>query len=143
MVCGIAVLGIACDQNPQVSSASSGLAPKQSFSSQELARGKAVYVKYCAQCHGETAQGAPQWRKAGSDGKYPPPPLNGSGHAWHHSRAVLRNVIINGTKPNGNMPAWQGRLDNEEVDAVISYFQSLWPEPVYAAWYEMQQNSAK
>ena len=79
-------------------------------------------------------------RKRKPDGKYPPPPLNGSGHAWHHSRAMLHEMIRTGSRPGeGDMPAWQGKLTGDEIDAVISWFQSLWPDQVYAEWYEMQE----
>jgi mono/diheme cytochrome c family protein len=137
----IAILLIACEQNPQVSSSSTGLMTKRNYDAADLAAGQTTYLKNCAQCHGQQAEGHPQWRKLGPDGKYPAPPLNGSGHAWHHSRAVLRNVIKNGSpEGQGNMPAWEETLSEQQIEQVIDYFQSLWSEPVYAAWIEMQQN---
>lgn len=135
---GLLGLMIACDQTPQVSSSSTGLNSKRNFKAEVLEMGKKVYQQHCAVCHANEAQGVKEWRQPGADGKYPPPPLNGSGHAWHHSRLQLKNAILHGTQPTGNMPAWQGRLSDQEIEAVISYFQSLWPEPVYSAWYEMQ-----
>jgi mono/diheme cytochrome c family protein len=114
---------------------------QRNYDAAVLAEGEKLFSVHCAQCHGQNAQGHPQWRKVGADGKYPPPPLNGSGHAWHHSRAVLRNVIKNGSPPGqGNMPAWEGKLTAQQIEHVIDYFQSLWPDPVYSAWIEMQQN---
>jgi mono/diheme cytochrome c family protein len=107
-----------------------------------LALGEQVYQQHCAGCHGDHAQGHEHWRKVGPDGNYPPPPLNGSGHAWHHSRAILRSVIKNGSPPEGgNMPAWKDKLSEREIEAVIDYFQSLWPDQVYAAWVEMQNQA--
>jgi mono/diheme cytochrome c family protein len=136
----LATLFIACEQNPQVSSSSTGLMTQRNYDAAVLAAGQTTYLEHCAQCHGHQAEGDPQWRKPGPDGKYPPPPLNGSGHTWHHSRAVLRNVIKNGSpQGQGNMPAWEGKLSEQQIEQVIDYFQSLWPEPVYAAWIEMQQ----
>jgi mono/diheme cytochrome c family protein len=137
----LAILFSACDQNPQVSSSSTGLMAERHYEPAVLAAGKATYLKHCAQCHGQQAEGHAQWRQPGSDGKYPPPPLNGSGHAWHHSREVLRNVIKNGSpQGKGNMPAWKDTLTDQQIEQVIDYFQSLWSDPVYAAWVEMQQN---
>lgn len=108
----------------------------------QLALGRQVYQANCATCHGENAEGAPNWRQPGPDGRYPPPPLNGSGHDWHHPTAVLIHLIKNGSPGGqGNMPAWGGKLSDEEIRAVIAWFQSLWPDPVYGAWYDMQQRS--
>jgi mono/diheme cytochrome c family protein len=133
----------ACDQKTQkapLSSVSTGQMPARHYDPAVLSLGKQVYQQHCSVCHGAQAQGAPDWRKRKPNGKFPPPPLNGSGHAWHHSRAVLRDVIRNGSQAGqGDMPAWQGKLTDNEIEAVISWFQSLWPDQVYAAWYEMQQ----
>ncbi len=105
-----------------------------------LAQGEQVYRQHCANCHGADASGAPDWRKRDADGFFPPPPLNGSGHAWHHSTEVLAGLIRDGSPDGkGRMPAWRGRLSEQEIGAVIAWFQSLWPQQVYDAWYEMQQ----
>lgn len=139
MILTVAGLLFACDQQAQVSSASTGQIPVRNKNQTELALGKKVYQDHCSVCHGKQAQGDANWRKTKPNGQYPPPPLNGSGHAWHHSRAVLRDVIMQGSEPGqGDMPAWKGKLSDAETEAVISWFQSTWPDPVYAAWYEMQ-----
>ena len=54
-----------------------------------VARGAEVYKTNCATCHGDQAQGAPNWSKKGPDGKFPPPPLDAQGHAWHHPMSML------------------------------------------------------
>jgi len=137
---GIFIFLTACDQQPSISASSTGLMPKREYDKNVLNAGKKIYAENCAQCHGENAQGAPNWHKRNADGTFPPPPLNGSGHAWHHSIAVLTDMIKNGSKPGeGNMPAWKDKLTTEQIDSVILWFQSLWPDQVYAAWYEQQQ----
>lgn len=131
---------LACDQQPSVSSSSTGLMPIQKFDPAQVKLGGQVYQQNCSRCHGSNAQGDSNWRKRKPNGLFPPPPLNGSGHAWHHPRSVLRDIIENGSKPgDGEMPAWKDKLNGQEIDAVITWFQSIWPDPVYAAWYEMQQ----
>lgn len=101
-------------------------------------QGAKIYAQNCARCHGAQGEGDPNWRVPGNDGFYPPPPLNGSGHAWHHSTDVLRQVIADGSADGaGRMPAWSGRLTARQIDAVIAWFQAQWPEDVYASWKEM------
>jgi len=109
-----------------------------------LEKGKALFAKNCASCHGDRAQGTFNWQKAGPDGKYPPPPLNGSAHAWHHPTKVLRDVIRNGTQRiGGNMPPWRDKLSDAEIDTIIAWFQSLWPDEIYAAWAEMDRRAGR
>lgn len=130
----------ACDQKPSVSMSSTGQMPERQYDENILVAGKKIYSENCAQCHGVNAEGANNWQQRNSDGTFPAPPLNGSGHAWHHSSAVLVDMIQNGSKPGeGNMPAWKDKLSREQIESVIQYFQSLWPDPVYAAWFEQQQ----
>lgn len=101
-----------------------------------------VYKKNCSACHGESGQGAPDWQKPGPDGKYPPPPLNGTGHAWHHPQAALAQTIRHGTIAiGGKMPALGDKLSDAEIAAVIAWFQSRWPDELYQAWARMDQQS--
>ena len=108
-------------------------------------QGRELYLKNCTVCHGLAAEGDPDWRKRDADGKYPAPPLNGTGHAWHHPKKALMYTIKNGTKAlGGNMPAWKERLTDEEIESIILWFQSKWPDELYQAWVrrdqEMQNN---
>ncbi len=105
-----------------------------------LVQGERIYRQHCAGCHAADAGGDPNWRKRDSEGFFPPPPLNGSGHAWHHSTGVLTDLIRNGSPGGkGRMPAWAGKLSEQEITAVIAWFQSLWSQQVYEAWLEIQQ----
>jgi mono/diheme cytochrome c family protein len=107
------------------------------------ARGAELYGANCAVCHGAHAQGAPDWHKPGPDGKYPPPPLDGSAHAWHHPRAALRHTIKEGTtRLGGNMPAWKDKLSDAEIEAIIDWIVMRWPDEVYRAWLEIESRSA-
>jgi mono/diheme cytochrome c family protein len=108
----------------------------------KIAWGRRIYLANCAGCHGDRAQGAPNWRQRDADGFYPPPPLDDSGHAWHHSIAGLKEIIDNGSPPGqGRMPGWKDRLSIEDVDAVVAWFQSLWSDEVYAEWDAMQRRA--
>lgn len=122
-------------------STSSAAADPRASNAAQVARGQALFTQHCARCHGERAQGDAQWRRRNRDGTFPPPPLDGSGHAWHHSRSWLKEMIRNGSAPQGNMPAWGGTLDEQQIEDLIAWFQSLWPDEVYAAWWAMEQRS--
>lgn len=107
-----------------------------------VSRGGELYAEHCAVCHGVRAEGADRWRTRGADGKMPPPPLNGTGHGWHHPAAVLMHVILEGSPGGrGNMPAWKGKLTGEDTASVIAWFQSHWPDEVYSAWHEIERRS--
>lgn len=107
----------------------------------QVARGKALFAQHCARCHGDHGQGDAQWRRRNPDGTFPPPPLDGSGHAWHHTHDWLRELIRSGSEPQGRMPAWGGTLNDQQIGDIIAWFQSLWPDEVYAAWWEKEQRS--
>lgn len=110
----------------------------------QVMRGAKLYQANCAQCHGREGEGASSWRQRSADGKFPPPPLNGTGHAWHHPRKMLHHVIKNGSPGGqGNMPAWGGKLSDEEIEDIIAWFQSRWSDEVYTAWYGIEQRSHK
>lgn len=105
---------------------------------QTLSLGAQVYQTNCTRCHGAHAEGATNWQRPDAQGKYPPPPLNASGHAWHHPTDALKSFIKDGTgSSGGNMPAWRDKLGDQQIEAVIAWFQSLWPQEIYQAWAEM------
>ena len=119
------------------------LPPEQrNYDTARLLSGEQLFNQYCASCHGPGATGAPNWRQRDSDGRFPPPPLNGSAHTWHHPLAQLRHTIKNGGPPGAsNMPAWGSTLSDEQIDDIILWFQSLWSLEVYQTWYSMEQNA--
>ena len=107
-----------------------------------IARGGRLYQQNCAECHGASAEGAPNWRQRDADGMFPPPPLNGTGHAWHHPKAMLQYVIANGSPGGqGRMPAWREKLSVQEINDIMAWFMSKWPDEVYQAWYQRNQRS--
>jgi len=105
------------------------------YTPEQVARGAGIYAQHCAGCHGPRAEATPDWRQPEPGGDYPPPPLDGTAHAWHHPMPDLRHTVREGgSRLGGRMPGFDDKLAPEEVDAVIAWFQSLWPDEVYAAW---------
>ena len=110
-----------------------------------LSRGHSLFRQHCAACHGENAQGTVEdWRQRDASGRLPPPPLDGTAHAWHHSINSLARTIRDGTgQLGGSMPAWGDTLSDEDIFAVIVWFSSLWPDDLYAAWMRMNRKEAQ
>lgn len=137
---------VACSSGESTleNSASSPTAPKgmvsvepveRWYAYQHVSQGEQVFQENCAACHGKQAEGAPDWRNIGPDDKYPAPPLNGTGHGWHHPLRVLFHVVKKGSPGGqGSMPAWGGKLSDDEIIAAIAWFQSQWSDQIYAAW---------
>jgi len=107
------------------------------YAQSQVDLGRKVYADNCINCHMGNAQGTTSWKERTPDGKYPPPPLNGSAHAWHHPIVILKKVIDEGGVPlGGTMPGFKDKLNEKEKLAVISYFQSFWNDEIYGAWLE-------
>ena len=109
------------------------------YSAEQVAAGGEVFAQNCAVCHGAEAQGtAGDWREKLADGSFPPPPLNGSAHAWHHPQEVLLRVIdYGGEAMGGKMPAFIDVLEQSEKLAAVAYFQDFWTDEIYQQWMQM------
>jgi len=103
------------------------------YTQTQVIQGQQLFADHCAACHGPQAQGAKNWMQPDATGNRPAPPLNGTGHAWHHSLTDLANTVSTG---RGNMPAWQSTLSSADIMAVLAWTQSQWPAPTYTAWSE-------
>ena len=108
-------------------------APDRWYSDEQVRHGEVLYANTCAECHGPRAEGADTWRQRDEAGDLPAPPLNGTAHAWHHPLDELRAIVRHG---QNRMPAFRDTLTDEEVDAVIAWFQSHWNDEIYEAWLE-------
>jgi mono/diheme cytochrome c family protein len=108
-------------------------------SAEQVVLGSEVFTQNCAVCHGAQAQGAVgDWREKLADGSFPPPPLNGSAHAWHHPQEILLRVIdYGGEAMGGKMPAFIDVLEDHEKLAAVAYFQSFWTDDIYQQWMQM------
>ena len=106
------------------------------YSDEQVANGSQIFEVNCSGCHGARAEGRyANWKQKLPDGSFPPPPLDGSAHAWHHTRSVLLDVIENGGFAfGGKMPAFGTTLKGEDKLAVIAYFQNFWDDEIYSQW---------
>lgn len=126
--CGVARLGYAGSAGTSVAPG----APYPTLDAAQAARGREVYIQYCASCHGPKAEGAPNWATPGPDGLGLAPPHDDTGHTWHHSDRVLYEMIRDGMsdplRPGSplRMPAFGGALSDSDIRAVIEYFKGLW-----------------
>ena len=108
------------------------------YTPDEVAKGKVLFLSHCASCHGQSAEGTVDWRTTDANGNYPPPPLNGSAHGWHHPLASLEQTITaGGAQFDGVMPGFAGTLSDDEVRTTIAYFQSFWSNDIYFRWQEI------
>ncbi len=114
-------------------------------------RGRAIYAAKCASCHGANLEGQPDWQSAREDGTYPAPPHDETGHTWHHGDAMLRDYIRRGGQPvlddmgvdfTSGMPGFGEELTEDDIEAVLAYIRSTWPDRIRAAQAERSQLEA-
>lgn len=101
-----------------------------------LERGGSLYREHCAQCHGPEAQGHPDWQTP-NDGTFSAaPPLDVAGPAKRRTKQELLATIKQGVRRDGVdlMPGYGRRLSDQEIAAIMVWFQSLWPPEVYEGW---------
>jgi len=95
-------------------------------------RGAQVYQVSCAGCHGGATGGTITDQ---------PPKHNASGHTWQHADCELIEVVRAGMIPSvtakrppgaapqaSAMPAFVGRLDDDDVRDVIAYIKTMWTD---------------
>ena len=101
---------------------STPLPENQDASAEPLARGAELYTANCQLCHGGATGGSLQDI---------PPPHNANGHTWHHADQQLMNMVMNGISfslEKQKMPAFKGKLTEEEVHAILTYIKTWWTE---------------
>ena len=121
-----ALLGVAaCSATLQTSNATQSLTP----TIDTIVQGREVYMRICAQCHGENGEGYANELQS--------PALNQSEHAYHHPDQQIHDWIVHGKLGLGRqMPPFGEQLTDNEVHAVIAYLHTLWtPEQL-----EIQQD---
>ena len=101
-----------------------------------IARGKIIYQNNCISCHQVNLVGVENWKELDEDGHRKSPPLNGTGHTWHHDDATLHNIIKYGLVKlvknyQGKMLGFEDKLKNKDIDSVLAYIKSFWPDDMY------------
>ena len=101
-----------------------------------IARGKIIYQNNCISCHQVNLVGVENWKELDEDGHRKSPPLNGTGHTWHHDDATLHNIIKYGLAKlvknyQGKMLGYEDRLKDKDIDSVLAYIKSFWPDDMY------------
>ena len=95
--------------------------------------GQQLYASNCAACHGANLQGQPDWKHRLASGRMPAPPHDVTGHTWHHSDRDLFNLTklgvaaVMGDGYESDMPAFGGKLSDDEIKAVLDYIKGTWP----------------
>lgn len=77
-----------------------------------IANGERLYGIVCASCHGVNGQGRPM-----------APALNTQTFLQNTNDQAIKAIITQGI-PETRMPAWGGRLTDEELNALVSYLRS-------------------
>lgn len=132
------VLASGCNRSP----APEATVPGRWYTASQVAAGAPLYATYCAACHAADGSATADWRTPDASGNYPPPPLNGSAHTWHHPLVMLDQTIAEGGAPyNGVMPGFGAVLAPDERLAVIAWFQSLWSDDIYRRWLAIEDQS--
>jgi mono/diheme cytochrome c family protein len=101
-----------------------------------IARGKIIYENNCVSCHQVNLIGAENWKGLDEDGHRKAPPLNGTGHTWHHDDTSLHNIIKYGLAKiiknyNGKMIGFGDKINDKQIDSVLSFIKSHWKDEIY------------
>jgi len=102
----------------------------------QVAQGHGFYTAQCARCHGANLEGQPNWRERQANGRLPAPPHDASGHTWHHPDSALFGITKHGLAPyapagyQSDMPAFDGKLSDDQIAAVLAYIKSTWPPDI-------------
>ena len=139
----VAAVALAVDRaGAESSSSAGGSAVERWYDREHVARGAVVYADNCAVCHGQNGEGTQNWRERTADGKFPPPPLDGTAHTWHHPIAILgRQIKFGAPGGMGSMPGFADKLSDEQIVDVIAWFQDRWPDEIYANWLKIEARS--
>ena len=101
-----------------------------------IVKGKIAYENNCVSCDMIDLAGAKNWKGVDEDGHRKAPPLNGTGHTWHHDDETLHAIIKYGLSNlvknyEGKMIGFKENLSDKDIDNVLAYIKSYWPKDKY------------
>ena len=114
-------------------------AQAQAIDPARILPGQQLYASNCAACHGANLQGQPDWKHRLATGRMPAPPHDVTGHTWHHSDRDLLNLTklgvaaVVGNGYESDMPAFAGKVSDDDIKAVLEYIKSTWPKRAQAS----------
>lgn len=103
---------------------------------EKVKTGSLVYASNCSGCHGPNLEGQPNWQRRDPNGFVLAPPHDETGHTWHHADQMLFEIIKYGPQKflgadyKSMMPAYEGKLSDEEIWSVLAFIKSKWPEAI-------------
>ena len=108
-----------------------------------IERGKIAYQNNCVSCHMVNLSGAENWKGIDSDGHRKAPPLDGSGHTWHHDDKTLHAIVKYGLAKlvknyEGKMIGFEDKLSDKDIDSILAYMKSYWSKENYE--YQLKLN---
>ena len=128
----------ACSENAPVIET----VPGRWYTAAQVESGESLYQLHCAACHAADGSATTEWRTPDAAGNYPPPPLNGTAHTWHHPLEVLDYTIENGGGEFGGvMPGFAALLQRNQRLSIVAFIQSWWPDDIYVKWEEIDDRS--
>jgi mono/diheme cytochrome c family protein len=104
-----------------------------------VAKGADVYRDNCSSCHGRRLQGQALWQLKDQYLGRRAPPHDATGHTWQHSDDDLFTMVKTGKFPQAPkevvsfMPAYDKRLSDDEITAVLAFIKANWPTGIRAS----------
>jgi mono/diheme cytochrome c family protein len=95
--------------------------------------GRHVYSTACATCHGRRLEGQALWQLQDQYAGRRAPAHDATGHTWQHGDEDLFHITKFGrfaftpADAKSFMPAFDGKLSDHEILAVIAFIKSNWP----------------
>jgi mono/diheme cytochrome c family protein len=107
--------------------------PTSQFTDPVLILGEQQYSLVCAHCHGYDGQGqlAESIPQTESLGMHIVPAHNADSHVYQHPDQLLIRVIKQGVQnplDHFPMPAFEGALTDEQINAIIAYMKTWWTD---------------